>query len=198
MSKTVDYFLSVYSPWTYFGDARLHEIAKRHGAEINYKPMQLSRVFPATGGLPLAKRSQQRQDYRLAELARWRKRLGLTINMSPKHFPTDERAASAMAVAAVLKGDDPGDFINGLLTAVWVRELDIAAAETLVMIADEAGLGGDALLAAAKTAEVLDALDANGDEAIARGVFGAPFYFIDNEPFWGQDRLDFVDEALAG
>jgi len=198
MAKTVDYFLSVYSPWTYFGDARLHEIADRHGANINYKPMQLSRVFPATGGLPLAKRAPQRQDYRLAELARWQKRLGLTINTHPKHFPTDERTASAMAVAATLKGVDPGDFINSLLAAVWVWELDIGDEGTLVRIANEAGLGGAALLAAAKTPEVLAALDANGLEAISRGVFGAPFYFVDDEPFWGQDRLDFVDEALGG
>jgi len=137
MAKTVDYFLSVYSPWTYFGDARLHEIADRHGANINYKPMQLSRVFPATGGLPLAKRAPQRQDYRLAELARWQKRLGLTINTHPKHFPTDERTASAMAVAATLKGVDPGDFINSLLAAVWVWELDIGDEGTLVRIAND-------------------------------------------------------------
>ena len=96
MNKTVDYYFSLISPWTYLGDAKFQDIAARQGARIVYKPMKLSKVFPSTGGLPLAKRAPQRQDYRLVELARWSKLQGLPLNLHPKYFPCDEsRAASS-------------------------------------------------------------------------------------------------------
>ncbi len=197
MSKTVDYYFSLISPWTYFGDARLRDIAARRGARIVYKPMQLGKVFPVTGGLPLAKRAPQRQAYRLAELARWSAYHGLPINLHPKFFPADESRAAGLVLAAIGNGDDPGALINATLSAVWAEEKNIADDQTLLGLAKQVGLDGEKLLAAADDPAISAQWDTLSEEAIEHGVFGSPFYVVDGEPFWGQDRLDMVDAALS-
>ena len=123
MSKSIDYYFSLISPWTYLGDARLRDIAARQGARVVHKPINLGKVFPATGGLPLAKRAQQRQDYRLVELARWSKHLDRPITLHPAHFPCDERRAAALVIAAQRNGHDVGELVNAILSAVWVKEV---------------------------------------------------------------------------
>ncbi len=197
MGKTVDYYFSLISPWTYMGDARLSAIAARQGARIVYKPMKLGKVFPATGGLPLAKRAPQRQAYRLVELTRWSKSLGLPLNLHPKFFPADENRAAALVIAAMANGDDPGALVNAILTAVWAGEANIADDQTLLDLANRVGLDGKKLLAAAGAQDLANEWDRLSDEAIAHGVFGSPFYVVDDEPFWGQDRLDMVEAALS-
>lgn len=197
MSKTVDYYFSLISPWTYLGDAKFREIAARRGVRIVYKPMKLAKVFPATGGLPLAKRAPQRQAYRLVELARWSKHRGLPLNLHPEFFPCDESRAAALVLAAIGNGDDPGTLVNAILSAVWAGESNIADDKTLMDLAAGVGLDGAKLLAAADGADIAAEWDRISDDAITCGVFGSPFYVVDEEPFWGQDRLDMVDAALA-
>ncbi len=197
MTKTVDYYLSLISPWTYLGGPRLDRVVAAAGATVNFKPINLAKVFPATGGLPLAKRAPERQAYRLVELARWRDRLDMPLNLEPKHFPAPEALAASMVVAARRAGADVGRLTNAVLRAVWAEERDIADAETLRAIARENGMDGDALLADAETQAVADAYAADTSEAIGRGVFGVPTYIYGGELFWGQDRLDFLERALA-
>jgi 2-hydroxychromene-2-carboxylate isomerase len=198
MTKTVDYYYSLVSPWTYFGGPRLDEMTRRAGATVNYKPMELPKVFAVSGGLVLAKRSAQRQAYRLVELARFRDRLGMKINLAPKFFPASDHLAGRVMVAATrAQGTDPGRLTNAMLAAVWAEDRNIADAETLSAICDENEMDGKALLAAAETDDVKAAYDANTAEAIERGIFGAPSYVYNDEPFWGQDRLEFLDRALA-
>ncbi len=198
MTKTVDYYYSLVSPWTYLVGPRLAEMTRRAGATVNYKPMELPKVFAVSGGLVLAKRSAQRQAYRLVELARFRDRLGMKINLHPEFFPASDHLAGRVVVAATrTEGCDPGRLTNAMLAAVWAEDRDIADAGTLTAIADENEMDGRALLAAAETDEVKDAYDANTAEAIERGIFGAPSYVYNDEPFWGQDRLEFLAQALA-
>ena len=143
MGKTVDYYFSPISPWTYLGHARFADMAKRYGAVVNVKPADFGKVFPVSGGLPLAKRAPQRQAYRMVELKRFRDHLKLPLNLQPKFFPAPaDLAAQSEAVKAEYEG--------------------------------------------------------YAQEAVARHVFGAPSYVIDGEIFWGQDRLEFVERALAG
>ena len=199
MSKVIDYYLFVNSPWTYLGHRRLAEIARAAGASIRVRPMDAAKVFPVSGGLPLAQRPKQRQAYRLVELHRWRDFLGVPINIQPKFFPTPTDLAAKMVVAV---NDDAApapafDLAGRLLTAVWAEERNIADEATLVQIANEAGLDSTAVLARAKSAETQARYDAFSQEAIDRKVFGAPTYFYRDEPFWGQDRLDFLQRALA-
>jgi 2-hydroxychromene-2-carboxylate isomerase len=197
MSLVIDYYVTLISPWSYLGGQRLMATAKRHGAAIDVKPIDLGKVFPVSGGLPLAKRAPQRQAYRLVELARWRDHLNVPLNIHPKFFPTPIDLASRVVVAARQAGSDALDLTQAILKAVWVDEKNIADADALKAICAACGLDGGALLAAAETPAVKSATDAVTEEAIARGVFGAPTYVFGGELFWGQDRLDFLDRALA-
>jgi len=93
--KIVDYYMSPGSPWTYLGHARFADIARRHGAQINVKPVDFGVIFPQSGGLPLPKRAPQRQAYRLMELRRWKEHLGIALVIQPKFFPVDSGPAAA-------------------------------------------------------------------------------------------------------
>jgi 2-hydroxychromene-2-carboxylate isomerase len=197
MSKVVDYYFSLVSPWTYLGGPRFERIVEEAGASVNVKPIDHSRVFPASGGLPLAKRAPQRRAYRLVELARWRDHLGMPINLEPRFFPVPDGLAARTVIAARQAGADARRLVNAILRAVWVEERNAAAADELRAICAENGMDGDALVAAAGTEAAAVELAANTTEAIERGVFGSPSYVYRGELFWGQDRLDFLARVLA-
>jgi len=196
--KTLIYYMSPVSPWTYLGHERLMASARRHGANIVLRPIDLGRVFPISGGLPLAKRAPQRQAYRLHELARWREFTGLPLNIHPKHFPVpaDDAARLIIACDLALGTEAALGLAGALLRACWAEDRDISDAATRQSILAERGL--DAAAIAARTADAASAFDTYTEAAIRDEVFGAPFYLIDGVPFWGQDRLEFVDRALAG
>jgi len=197
MSNSIRYFASLQSPWTYLGHARLYEIAARHGADVICKPVNYGKIFPISGGLPLGQRAQQRQDYRLVDLARWRDHLGIELNLHPKFFPAAELTAACMVTALGMQGGDTGVLAGAVLAAVWAGELDISDEAVLQGLADGCGLDGAVLLGAATQADTLAAYEANTDEAIELGVYGAPTYELNGELFWGQDRLEFLDRALT-
>ena len=197
MAKTIDYYLALTSPWTYLGSARFEEMARRHGAEIRVKPVNYGVIFPRTGGLPLPKRAPERQAYRLMELKRWPAYLDIPLNTHPKHFPVPDGDAACMVIAAENSGGDPLRLAHAFLRAVWVEDKDITDMATLAEIAQANGHDGERLTAAAQEPETRAAYEAQTEAAIARGVFGAPTYIYQDELFWGQDRLDFLDRALA-
>lgn len=197
MTKHIDYYLSLVSPFTYLGSARLEEIARQHRAEVRVMPVNLGTIFPKTGGLPLAKRAPERQAYRLAELERWRTHRDVPLTLKPKFFPAAEAAAACMVVAAGKTGGDPLRLAHAILRAVWAEERDIADTDTLQAIARETGHRDRDLLAAAQDPATRALYDAQTEAALARGVFGAPTYVVDDTLFWGQDRLDFVARALS-
>ena len=198
MGKTVTYFLTPVSPWCYLGHERLVALAKARGAQIDIKPIDLGRVFSVSGGLPLSKRAPQRQAYRLAELARWAAFLNLPLNLQPKFFPAPPEQASRLIIAARTGlGDAAAERLAGaIMRALWAEEKNIADDATLVQLADLCGFDGRMLLKSAETTGVQEQLDKNTDEAIAANVFGSPWYVVDGEGYWGQDRLDFVERAL--
>ena len=196
MSKQVDYYFSPSSPWTYLGHDRFAEMARRHGVQVGVKPVDYGVIFPQSGGLPLGKRAPQRQAYRLMELKRWKEHVGVPLTVQPKFFPVDANPAGLAIVAATPFGAEAQMQLAGaILRALWAEEQNIADPATLRAAAAKAGLDGDKLLAAAPGAKAQ--FDAFTQEALARGVFGAPTYVYRDELFWGQDRLDFLDRALA-
>ncbi len=199
MSKTVDYYFSPISPWTYLGHARFADMAKRHGALVNVKPTDFGKVFPVSGGLPLPKRAPQRQAYRLVELKRFSDYLKLPLTLHPKFFPAPGDLAAQYIVAAGHAGgsDAAMRFAGAVLRACWVEERNVADVEALGAISKEQGMDAAALATAAQSATVKAEYEGYTQEAIARNVFGAPSYVVDGEIFWGQDRLDFVERALA-
>ena len=205
MPKLIDYYFTPISPYTYLGHERLLEIAARHGAAIAVKPVDYGRIFPVSGGLPLKQRAPQRQAYRLFELERWSKHLGKPINVKPKFFPVSPDAAARWIIAAQARGAadalrsdaDALRLAGALLRAVWAEERDISDEPTLASIATEQRLDPDLLAAGAASPDTALRYDALTQEAIERQIFGAPTYVYRDEPFWGQDRLDFLDRALA-
>ena len=198
MGKTADYYFSPISPWTYLGHARFAELAKQYGAVVTVKPADYGKVFAASGGLPLAKRAPQRQAYRMLELKRFRDHLGLPLNLQPKFFPAAADLAAQFIVAAGRAGgsDAAMRLAGAVLHACWTEERNIADGETLSAICEEQGMNAGQLAAAAQSDAVKAEYEAHTEEAVARGVFGAPSYVIGGEIFWGQDRLEFVERAL--
>ncbi|MGE0310306.1 MAG: 2-hydroxychromene-2-carboxylate isomerase [Lautropia sp.] len=196
--KTVTCYMHPASPWAYLGHERFAAIAARHAATIELCPIDLGgRVFPVSGGLPLPKRSPQRRAYRLVELRRWSAWLGVPLKPEPAHFPVDGTDASrVIALAGRDAGAGAAMRLAGLvMKGVWADELDIADHATLRAMIDACGLDGRALLDARHEADPL--IDEYTTRALADQVFGVPWYVHAGEPFWGQDRLDFLDRALA-
>jgi 2-hydroxychromene-2-carboxylate isomerase len=199
MPKTVDYFFSPVSPWTYLGHERFRAMAKKHAAQVHLRPCDLAgKVFPVSGGVPVKQRAPQRQAYRLLELKRWRDFLRIPLTIEPRFFPTNPEPASLLIIAASRLSEDAAmTLTSAALRACWAEERDIGDVETLKAILREQGFEPEDVLRHAASSEVRALYDAYTREAIDRGVFGAPSYIVDGELFWGQDRLDFVDRALA-
>ncbi len=193
----IDYFYAAISPFCYLAGHRLEEIAARHGATIRYIPINAPALFPRTGGQVLAERHDSRKTYRLQELRRTAAKQGAKLDINPLFFPVNPAPASyaIIAAASVGGGDLPG-LVQAFPRAVWAEGRNIAEDEVvrdiLTVHGFDAGIADKHMLMAAET------YMANLEEAVARGVFGVPFYMVGEERFWGQDRLDDLDLYLAG
>ena len=198
MSTAIDYYLSPQSPWTYLGHERFAQIAAAAGARINVLPVDLGRVFPVSGGLPLSKRAPQRQAYRLVELQRWSEYLGRPLNLQPRYFPVDSHDAAKLIIAVdSADGTDAAMRIAGaVMRGVWVEQRNIADPAVLQAMLDECGLAARRLDDSQSQA-VHERYEDDSQRAIEAGVFGAPSYMVDGELFWGQDRLDFLERYLT-
>lgn len=198
MSKVIDYVFTPVSPWAYLGHDRFVAIARKHGAQVQVKPADFGKIFAVSGGLPLKQRSPQRQAYRLVELKRWSEHLQRPLNLHPKHFPVSGDPAAKWILAAAEGGPDAALALTGaIMRAVWVDERDVSDAATLTALAAEAGLDAAALAGRAGSADIGTRYDQSTTTAIDHQLFGAPTYIYRDEIFWGQDRLDFLDRALA-
>ena len=197
MARSVDYYFTPQSPWTYLGHERFTRIARAAGAKVNLLPTDYGKVFPVSGGLPLGQRAPQRQAYRLVDLARFSALLKMPLNLKPKFFPVAGDDAARLIIA--VNRQDGADAALGLsgatFAAVWAQERNIADASTLAQLLAECGLPVERL-AQSREPAVQQQYEANTARAIEIGVFGAPSYVIDGEIFWGQDRLEFVEQAL--
>src|SRR5246127_2637173 len=195
--STNDYYVWLLSDWAYLGGVRFVQLAARHGLKINHIPMRMQDVYAGSGGIVLANRSWQRQAYRITELKRWRSRLGIPVNIEPKFYPADVDLASCVVIAAQQRGLPVADFVNAVMRATWAEDRNVAEPGVLIALAEGCGLDGRALLDAADTAAVRAEYRGNTERALAAGVFGSPFYVFAGELFWGQDRLDMLEEAIV-
>ena len=194
----IDYFFATVSPFSYLAGTRLEEVAANRGAAITYKPIDLLSLFARTGGTSLAERHPSRLEYRLIEIERQAKANNMSVNPKPLFFPANP-APSSYAIIAAQKagGGDLGRLVHSILRACWAEERDIASDDVIRDCLSKAGfdpgLADSGLLTGAET------YAANLEEAVERGVFGAPFYITDDgAKFWGQDRLEALDAHLAG
>ena len=199
MATRIDYYFAPQSPWAYLGHQRLRDIAARAGATIRVLPIDLGKIFPRSGGLPLPQRAPQRQAYRLVELKRWANWLGLPLNLQPSYFPVpgDNAARLILSVDALCGSDAAMQLAGAILKAVWAEQRNINDAGTLAQLLAQCGLPAAAATDAQGEA-VQQRYDQATQQAFEAGVFGAPSYVIEGELFWGQDRLDFVERRLVG
>ena len=193
----IDYYLFPLSPFSYLAGLGLEAVAAKHGAQVHYKPVQLFRIFEATGTALPKDRHPSRQQYRLQDIARVARATGMKVNLAPAHWPTNPAPASAAIITAqAAGGGDLGGLVHGFLSAVWAEERDIAED---AVVRDVLGAHGfDPELADRNLMGAMETLQRNTDEALRRMVFGAPSYVVDEEVFWGQDRLPLLDAHLAG
>ena len=198
-SKTVEFFFDFGSPTTYLAHTQLPRIAAETGAQLLYRPMLLGGVFKATGNAsPVSVPAKGR--WMGDDITRWAKRHGVPFAFNP-HFPINTLTLMRGAVGLQLR--HPAIFtryVDAIFNAMWAQPRDMAQpAEVAAVLAPLAadGLTADAFMALVADADVKAGLIKNTDEAVARGVFGAPTCFVGPAMFFGQDRLDFVREALV-
>lgn len=197
----IEYYFSFISLWSYVGSKRLQLLARENNAIIIYKPVDLLHVFSISGGLPVKQRSVQRQAYRLLEMQRWRSIRDLPLVLHPRFYPADPSLAHRVLLAAI---DEFGhenaavqEFARAGLETVWANEADIADESTILTVANAAGLEGSRLMERATHETLLVEQEAAlTREAEEKQFFGAPIYSYRNEPFWGQDRLEMLEEMI--
>lgn len=197
MAQHVDYYFTPVSPWAFLGHARFVQLLRDTGATVSVRPVDFGAIFPASGGLPLAKRAPQRQAYRLVDLKRFAAALQVPLNPQPSFFPVAADPAALLIVAAAEReGEHAALELAGRFgKAVWVEQRNIGDDATRHAIVAEAGLPDDlhALAAAPATAGRYASYT---QQALEAGVFGAPSYVVDGEIFWGQDRLELLGRRL--
>lgn len=197
MSKSVEFYFDFGSPTTYLAWTQLPALCAAADAELVYKPMLLGGVFQATkNASPITIPSKGR--FMIQDLQRFARRYQVPMQFNP-HFPINTLGLMRGAVAVQLRMPERFDaYLTAIFQAMWVDALNLGDPAVLGAVLAKAGFDPQQLLALSAEQEVKDQLKATTEEAVKRGVFGAPSMFVGNELFFGQDRLDFVAEALAG
>ena len=194
--KTIEFFFDFGSPTTYLAHTQLPRIARETGATLVYRPMLLGGVFKATGNAsPVTVPAKGR--WMGQDIARWALRWGVPFNFNP-HFPIN--TLTLMRGAAGLQLRQPehfGRYVDAVFDAMWARPRNLGDAAEVAAVLQQIGIEPEAFLALVADPDVKAALAANTEEAVRRGVFGAPTCFVGEDMFFGQDRLDFVREALG-
>ena len=193
----IEYYYGIPSPFAYLGSTKFQSIAKKYDAEIIEKPCDLvGGIFAKTGGVPVPQRSPQRQKYRLDEIKRWSEFLNIKTNIKPKFFPPkDPHLPAKFTIAANLLGVKVV-FGHELLKQLWSEEKDISDEKNIEFISNKFKINFDELSVLSKSEKVSKIYADNTEEAIEKNVFGAPTYIFNNNLFWGQDRLEFLERAL--
>ena len=194
----IDYYFATISPFTYLAGTRMEEVAAKHGATITYKPLDLPQLFARTGGVLPKDRHPNRQEYRLQDLQRAGKWYEMPLNVKPMFWPTNMAPSSYAIIAAQRTGEgNLGALVQAFTRACWAEEKNIAEDEVIRECLTAAGF--DPALADADMLASAEEYGGNLEEAVSRGVFGAPFYITETDQrFWGADKIDQLDAHLAG
>ena len=195
MSTRLEFFYDYGSPYSYLADTRLDALQQRTGCDLVYRPMLLGGVFKATGNQsPALETVEAKRRYGGSEMRRWVEYLGVEFQPNP-FFPINTlpimRAAHAAQRAGVFR-----DFHRAVYPAFWAHGKNLGDPEVFSEVLRDAGLDAKQLIEGAADPEMKSALRDTTDEAVARGAFGAPTFFVAEEMFFGNDRLDFVERAL--
>jgi len=194
MAQQVEFFFDYGSPFSYLADTQLAALERRTGASVVYRPMLLGAVLNETGNAsPITVPAKGR--YMGVELHRWARRYGVPVAAN-KFFPITTTRLMRGAVAAQ-HAECFAEYHRAIYPAFWVDSANLGEPEVIREVLDKAGLNADLILARTEESDVKEQLRLNTEEAVRRGVFGAPTFFVGEEMFWGNDRLIFVEEALT-
>jgi len=195
MERSIEFFWDAASPYTYLASTQIEALAQRAGVAVVWKPFLLGKVFEATGNkMPAAIPAKGKHLFQ--DVQRWAQHYGVPVGF-PKVFPVNSVAALRCAIAAAAQGKGAG-YAKAVMKAYWADGQDISLPAALAAAAAAVGLDGAALLAQTQDPAVKDALRANTEEAVRRGAFGAPTFFVGDDMFWGNDRLVLLEEFLRG
>ena len=197
MVPAIDYYFAGSSPFTYLGHQAIRDVAKRHGAVVNFKPVDPAGVWKESGSVPLPQRTPTRQRYRFLELQRIADMRKLPINLQPAFFPADPSLADCCVIVLQAQNLDPADYMAQVFAAVWVQDRNIADPAEVAELLAESGFEAEAIIAAAQSAETQQKRQDFTEEAASVDAVGVPAFVLNGEVFWGQDRIEFIDHALA-
>ena len=197
MTKTVDFYFDFGSPAAYLASTQLPKLAADTGATVQWKPMLLGGVFQSTGNhSPITVPAKGK--YVFKDFARFAQRYGVPLNHNP-YFPINTITLMRAAEGLQMRNDPRfGEFVQAMFHAIWVDSKNMNDPATVGAVWQAAGFDAAAMLALCGEQAVKDQLKADTQAAVERGIFGAPTFFVGDKMFWGQDRLDFVREALTG
>ena len=195
MTKTVEFYFDFGSPYSYLAYKALPAVAAAQGAQIAWRPMLLGVVFKATGNHSPIEVPAKGKWLHL-DLQRWAAHYGAVFKHNP-HFPINTLVLMRGATGMLMRGADFGKYVETVFNAMWQEPRNLGDTQEVAAVLRHAGFDAEAFLTLVNDGAVKEQLKKNTEEAVARGVFGAPTFFVGEEMFWGQDRLDFVTEALA-
>ena len=198
MKQKIEYFYSAHSAYAYIGSRKLSQICEAHGCVLEHRPISLSPVVEAVGGLSFADRTRAHVDYFFGrEIERWAEMRRVEIlNHRPTYHDNSLNLSNGMLIAAIVQNADIDTLADAVLQAHWRDDIDLADAVSLSLAAESRGIDAAPLLAAAMSPSVQAIHKANTAEAIKRNVFGSPTYFLDGDMFYGQDHLELIERAL--
>lgn len=197
-NRKIDFYFCLNSPWVYLGQKRLEAIANQANATIRYFPVDLREMMlRLIGNADPPERSDLHRTYGKMEMRRWAERYQLPLSEKPAFYPVSQKRAACVVIAADRLGADPGPLVYEIPKACWVDDKDINDWNTLSEIIETVGLPGDVVINAAQDHGVLEEFEDNTNRALDCGVFGIPSYVTDEEIFWGQDRLEFLEYRLG-
>ena len=185
------------SPWTFLGHKKVNEISKTNNCELDIMPVNYGEIFPVSGGLPVHKRPLQRQKYRLQELKRWSEFLKIKLNPEPKHFPSRSLLPSKVIISVkILNFENVNDIAYAIMEGLWIKEMNIDDPKNLKKILTRFIKTADEVIDFSESKQVEKEINEYTKEAIDLAVFGAPTYILDDQIYWGQDRLDFLERYI--
>ena len=196
MTNTLDYYFATPSPWAYLATLRIIEFKKKYDLKINWRPSDLMEIFAIHGVANVKDRPQPVQLNRLTELKRWSKFLNIPLTIQPKFFPVDPTLSHRTIILAQKNNISIENLIFSFQKAVWAEEKNIADENIIIEICKINNFNSSSIIEDANSEEIINEYKKNTEEALRKNVWGSPTFIYNNELFWGQDRIDFLERAI--
>jgi 2-hydroxychromene-2-carboxylate isomerase len=195
MTRTIDFYFDFPSPYSYLAHTQLPRIAAEHSFSLNYHPFRILELMKLVGNRPTTIECKNKGKYAGTDLQRWTKRYNVDFARNPHSRSFDFAELDRGALVAIADGRS-AQYVTAVFSGIWAKQADLSQRSVLIDILNRAGFDAPLLLERASTEDITAKLDAETQAAATRGVFGAPTMFVGDQMFFGNDRLDFVVEAL--